>query len=163
MNLRQTFYSKEIIEKSLELSNILKLSDEELPMLAATFGLSGSVQDQLAALLDRFSLRLVAYTRGADGSLLVAPDETHEHPGCPVEVVDSVGAGDSFTATLCMGLLKGKPLSQINDRANQVAAFVCSQAGATPVLQERILDEVIKDGKASRPEKTATERREMAK
>jgi len=163
VNLRQTFYSKEIIEKSIELSNVLKLSDEELPMLAAIFGLSGSVQDQLAALLDRFGLRLIAYTRGADGSLLVAPDETHEHPGCPVEVVDSVGAGDSFTATLCMGLLNGKSLSEINDRANRVAAFVCSQAGATPVLQQGILDEVIKDGKAKRPERTATERREMAK
>jgi len=139
VNLRQKFYSKEIIEESLELSNILKLSDEELSVLAAMFELSGSVQDQLAALLDRFDLRLIAYTRGADGSLLVAPDETNEHPGCPVEVVDSVGAGDSFTAALCMGLLKGKPLSQINDCANRVAAFVCSQAGATPVLQQGVL------------------------
>lgn len=63
-----------------------------------------------------------------------AADETSDHPGCPGEAINSVGAGDSFTATMCMGLLNGKPLAQVNDHANRVATFVCSQDSATPVL-----------------------------
>lgn len=140
VNLRQQFYSKEIIAESLELSNILKLSDEELPVLAEMFRISGSVQEQLDALIKTFDLKLIAYTRGPDGSLLVSPEETSNHPGCPGDAVNSVGAGDSFTATLCMGLLNQKPLSEINEHANCVATFVCSQDGATPLLPEEILE-----------------------
>ncbi len=140
VNLRQAFFSKEIVEASLEHSNILKLSDEELPVLAEMFGISGSVPEQLEALREKFDLKLVAYTRGPDGSLLVAADEASDHPGCPGEAINSVGAGDSFTATLCMGLLNGKPLSEINEHANRVATFVCSQDGATPVLPAALLE-----------------------
>lgn len=134
VNLRQAFYSKEIIEESLELATILKLSDEELPVLADFFELAGSVENQLTALLEKFNLKLIAYTRGPDGSLLMTADEISDHPGCPGSAVNSVGAGDSFTATLCMGLLNGKRLGKINEHANRVATFVCSQDGATPVL-----------------------------
>lgn len=139
VNLRQKFYSKKIIEESLRQANILKLSEEELPVLAEMFGLIGTGQGQLTDLMDRFDLQLIAYTRGADGSLLVAPDAISDHPGYPVAVADSVGAGDSFTAVLCMGLLNRKSLDDINEHANRVAAFVCSQTGATPTLQEEIL------------------------
>jgi fructokinase len=138
INLRQAFFSREIIEASLVHSNILKLSDEELPVLAEIFGMAGSVSEQLAKVRTKFDLQLIAYTRGPDGSLLVAADETDDHPGCPGEAIDSVGAGDSFTATLCMGLLKQKSLSQINEHANRVATFVCSQTGATPVLADAL-------------------------
>jgi len=134
VNLRQAFFSKEIIEASLAHSNILKLSDEELPVLAEIFGIVGTVSEQLEALREKFDLKLVAYTRGPDGSLLVTAGETDDHSGCPGEAINSVGAGDSFTATLCMGLLGKKPLAEINDHANRVATFVCSQDSATPVL-----------------------------
>jgi fructokinase len=134
INLRQAFFSKEIIAASLAHSNILKLSDEELPVLAEMFGIAGTVSEQLEALRIKFDLQLIAYTRGPDGSLLVAADETSDHPGCPGDAINSVGAGDSFTATLCIGLLNGKPLAETNDHANRVATFVCSQDGATPVL-----------------------------
>ncbi len=134
VNLRQSFYNEEVLHASLTVANVLKLSDEELPTLAAMFDASGSTEQQLAALLERFDLRLVAYTRGADGSLLLTGEETVRHPGCPTEVVDSVGAGDSFTATLCLGLLRGLPLPTIAEHANRVAAYVCSQTGATPAL-----------------------------
>ena len=140
VNLRQAFFSKEIVEASLEHSNILKLSDEELPVLAEMFGIAGTVSEQLAELRTKFDLQLIAYTRGPDGSLLVAADETSDHPGCPGDAINSVGAGDSFTATLCMGLLNGKPLSEINEHANRVATFVCSQDGATPVLPAALLE-----------------------
>lgn len=138
VNLRQSFYSEACIEQSLELANVLKLSDEELPIMTSMFGLSGSVADQLAALRDRFDLRLVAYTRGGEGSLLVTEADAHDHPGHPSEVADTVGAGDSFTATLCVDLLHDVALPEMNDHANRVAAFVCSQTGATPRLPDHL-------------------------
>jgi len=138
VNLRQSFYSETCIEQSLELANVLKLSDEELPVMASMFGLSGAVTEQLAELRGRFNLRLVAYTRGGEGSLLLTDTDLHDHPGHPTEVVDTVGAGDSFTATLCVGLSHDVPLPELNDHANRVAAFVCSQQGATPRLPDHL-------------------------
>jgi fructokinase len=140
INLRQIFFNRETIESSLHHANILKLSDEELPVLAAMFDLPGDSPTQLQRLRELFDLRFVAYTRGGSGSLLLSATETSEHPGLPCEVVDTVGAGDSFTATLCTGLLGCLPLDEINSRANQVAAFVCSQAGATPTLPRAITE-----------------------
>ncbi|MDP4776540.1 MAG: carbohydrate kinase [Opitutales bacterium] len=134
VNLRQSFYSKLLIRRSLELANVLKLSDEELPVMLDMFDLEGGPDDQLRQLLELFDLRLVAYTRGAQGSLLVGVDAMHDFPGRESEVVDTVGAGDSFTAALCMGLLHGWPLSEVNLFANKVADYVCSQLGATPKL-----------------------------
>lgn len=139
VNLRQDFYSKAILEESLVLCNVLKLSDEELPVLAKMFGVGGSIEEQLSVLRKRFDLRLIAYTRGPDGSLLLAADEVSEHPGCPGDAVNSVGAGDSFTATFCLGLLNGNNLDEINEHANRVATFVCSQDGATPLLLEELV------------------------
>ena len=139
VNLRQAFFSKEILEASLEHSTVLKLSDEELPVLAGMFGLNGQIPEQLEALRDKFDLRLIAYTRGPDGSLLVTSGEIHDHLGYPVSAVDSVGAGDSFTAALCMGLLNNKPFSEINEHANRVGSFVCQQTGATPMLSEELV------------------------
>jgi len=138
INLRQDFYSREIIESSLRRANILKLSDEELPVLAAMFDLPGDASAQLRRLREPFDLRLVAYTRGGSGSLLLTATESSDHLGLPTEVLDTVGAGDSFTATLCTGLLQNLPLAEINIRANRVAAFVCSQVGATPTLPRHI-------------------------
>jgi fructokinase len=134
VNLRQNFYSKEILETSLHRANIFKLSDEELPTLSHFYDLSGQVLDQLQTLRQMFNLRLVAYTRGPEGSLLVTANDTSDHPGFPGNVIDTVGAGDSFTATLCMGLLQNLPLAEMNRRACLVASFVCSQSGATPPL-----------------------------
>lgn len=139
INLRQTFYSKAIIERSLQIANVLKLSDEELAVLTDYFALQGSIKEQLQQLLNRFDLSLLVYTRGAEGSLLLSPDSYDDAPGISgAELIDSVGAGDSFTAAISIGLLRGWPLAQINRFANQVAYFVCSQAGATPKLPEQL-------------------------
>ena len=140
VNLRQTFFSQDVIAASLEQANVLKLSDEELPDLAQMFDLTGSVPEQLERLRRRFGLRLIAYTRGAEGSLLVTAHETDDHPGLACRALDTVGAGDSFTASLCMGMLGNLPLPKINHHANQVAAYVCSQAGATPTLPAELID-----------------------
>ncbi|MDQ8182942.1 carbohydrate kinase [Pelagicoccus sp. SDUM812005] len=134
VNLRPPFYSQETLSESLDLANILKLSDEELPVLADLFGLRGNVEKQLRQLIERYDLRLIAYTRGPHGSLLLGPGESSDFAGCEGPVLDTVGAGDSFTATLCMGLLLGKPLDKVNQFANEVAAYVCTQMGATPEL-----------------------------
>tara|TARA_R110002096_G_scaffold318022_11_gene512439 strand:- start:2180 stop:3106 length:927 start_codon:yes stop_codon:yes gene_type:complete len=134
INLRAPFYSESLVEESLELANVLKLSDEELPTLAEFFSLSGSTNHQLSTLLNRFDLKFIAFTRGAKGSILLDRDQSDECPVSPLKVVDSVGAGDSFTAAFCVGLLSDWPLSEINMFANRVAASVCSQHGPTPKL-----------------------------
>lgn len=134
INLRQDFYSLEIIETSLRLANVLKINDEELPVLAKFFGLGGGVKEQLAELARRFDLMLVALTCGARGSVFYSRGSYSEVPGVPACVVDTVGAGDSFTAMLAMGLLAGWDLDRINRRANEIAAYVVSQPGATPKL-----------------------------
>lgn len=139
VNLRQSFVSKEQIDGSLQLASILKLSDEELPVLAGYFGLRGDVVAQLDALRERFDLNLVAYTRGPRGSVLVRSDEIDDAPGQGGLAVDSVGAGDSFTASLAIGALEGWPLREVNRFANKVATFVCSQKGATPALPEHLI------------------------
>lgn len=134
INLRQHFFSREIIESSLALANVLKINDEELPVLAAMFGLRGAPGEQLAELARRHDLLMVALTRGARGSLLYADGRTSDHPGSPATVVDTVGAGDAFTATLTMGLLAGWTLDTINHRANEIASYVVSQPGGTPQM-----------------------------
>ncbi len=138
INLRQSYFSKELVESCLKRATVLKLSDEELPQLAEYFALDGTAIEQLTALHEQFSLDAVAYTCGGEGSILLRGNEIAVHPGCKVEVVDSVGAGDSFTAALCMGLLSGWPLYEVNQFANRVAAHVCSQEGATPALPDSL-------------------------
>ena len=87
------------------------------------------ILDELA---DRYPLRMIALTRGDAGSRLYVRGKVFDHPGCRTEVVDSIGAGDAFTAALAMGLLRGDDPATINERANRLASFVCSQPGATP-------------------------------
>lgn len=143
INLRQQFYSHEVVERSLQLANVLKLNDDELPTVARMFGLQGSTENQLRQLARAFDLHLVALTRGPNGSLLyqTQSNEARANDGrwsnCrsrAVRVVDSVGAGDSFTAALVLGLVCKMDLDEINEIANDVARYVCSQAGATPTL-----------------------------
>ncbi len=143
VNLRQDFYSRKIIETSLELANVLKLSDEELPVLAGLFELEGTPLDMVRELLHMFKLKAVAYTRGADGSMLVTPDDVVDHPGCKPKAIDTVGAGDSYTATMCRGLLRAHALEDIIAHASKVSAFVCEQEGATPTLPDHICHDIV--------------------
>jgi fructokinase len=134
VNLRQNYFNADILHESLQLANVLKLSDGELPVLAKQLGLGGSVREQLQTLVVRHELAWVVYTLGAKGSILCNISEWHSNPGVPTTIHDTIGAGDSFTAAVTMGLLYGWPADKISQLANEVAAHVCSFAGAVPVL-----------------------------
>jgi fructokinase len=134
INLRQQFYSKDVLESSLALANVLKLNDQELLALASMFELRGDSREQLATLAQRFNLKVVALTRGAAGSLLLMDGHWSEHPGIRAKVKDTIGAGDAFSAALTLGLLAGRPLNAISAQANKLAAYVCTQPGATPLV-----------------------------
>jgi len=134
VNLRPPFYDDEIISNSLAVANVLKLNEDELPILARIYKLSGTRISLLQQLADRFELLAVALTCGPEGAVLIRGDQVSQHPGLKTTVVDTVGAGDAFTATSVLGLLDGEQLDAINRRACEVAVFVCSQAGATPAI-----------------------------
>ncbi len=138
VNLRHNFYSAETLTASLELANVLKLNDAELPEIANLLEIPGGIRERIATLASRFGLRWVAYTRGSQGSILFDGSEWCEHPGLVTEVRDTVGAGDAFTAAVTMGLLRNRPLERISSTANQVAAWVCSQSGAIPAMPETL-------------------------
>jgi fructokinase len=142
INVRQNYFSRYVIERSLRLANVLKLNDDELPILAQLFGLTGSVRYQIETLTQTFSLQLVALTRGPAGSLLFQAGEWSDCPcpSVPTIVVDTIGAGDAFTAALVLGRLCHMPLDVINTLANEVARHVCSCAGATPRLPQHLSD-----------------------
>jgi fructokinase len=142
INLRQHYYSCDLIERSLHLANVLKLNDDELPILAEMFDLTGSAaqQYQIEQLALSFNLGVVALTRGQRGSLLYQDGRWSDCTSRSVEVVDTVGAGDSFTAALVLGLLQEMDLDEINRLANEVACYVCSQAGATPRMPQEFAE-----------------------
>ncbi|MHC4759638.1 MAG: PfkB family carbohydrate kinase [Planctomycetota bacterium] len=140
INIRQHYYSKDIVQNMLEISNVLKLNDDELPIVAELLDIAGSETEILASLVDKYNLKLVVLTKGDKGSRLYSKDEDSENPGIAVEkIADTVGAGDAFTAAVAFGVLLGKGLDEINEHANKVAAFVCSQNGATPELPSSLV------------------------
>jgi fructokinase len=143
INLRQNFYSLEVIEPSLRLANVLKLNQEELSILTGMFSLQGDVRQQMEGLSDAFGLKVVVLTCGPSGSLIYQDGHWSEQSPQPISVVDTVGAGDAFTATLTMGLLNNRSLSEIHALAAKAAQYVCSRAGATPALPEALRREFV--------------------
>lgn len=137
INLRPPFWTPDLIRDSLPLANVLKLNDEELPQVAEVLGVSGTSDEFVSEVIRRYSLRLVALTRGPNGAVLTTPTERSELPSVPVTAVDTVGAGDAYTAALALGLAHGWPLDRVNRWACEVAAFVCTQLGATPTIPPR--------------------------
>lgn len=139
INLRAPYYDEMMILESLALASVLKLNDDELPIVASMFGVSGTEAQVMAQLASWFELDVIALIRGPNGALLWRRGEISEAPGLSVVVRDTVGAGDAFTAVLAIGLLRNDSLAAINRHACQVAAHVCSCAGATPPLPEEII------------------------
>lgn len=138
INLRQHYYTKAIISKLLDLTDVLKLNHEELGIVSAMFLLSGKEETScLEELISLFGLDMIVLTKGKEGSrIFTSKDNDAVYKPDPVQVRDSVGAGDAFTAAVALGILKGFSLEKINRTASSVASFVCSKRGATPVITE---------------------------
>ena len=140
INLRQGFYSKEIICESLRRCNILKINDEELVTVSRLKGYPGiDLQDKCWILLGKYNLKMLILTCGVNGSYVFTPGNVSFQPTPSVEVADTVGAGDSFTAAFISSIIKGCPVEEAHRRAVEVSAFVCTQNGAMPVLPARFL------------------------
>jgi fructokinase len=151
VNLRMPYCSPEVLGWSMEHATIIKLSDEELPQVFSllnqlepdhALGFAGP-RDAAHSLLARFpSCALVATTLGAHGSLITTRETASEHPGFPIELVDSVGAGDAFTAGLVHAYLRGASLAQMAEIGNLCGSFVASQPGATPELPSALIKRI---------------------
>ncbi len=144
VNLRPPYYSSEVVQESLELATVMKMNDAEVPKILSLLGLQnfdpmapGALRAGAERLLDEFpTLNMVAITCGANGSLLVKRGEWHQHPGVPVEVADTIGAGDAFTAAMTSYLLRGADLATLNEAGNRWGAWVAGQDGAMPNLDD---------------------------
>lgn len=144
VNLRQSFYNKDVLQKSIQYADILKLNEQELIEVSFLLKLGLGTQETLAQrLLQHCNSKLVCITRGDRGSLLVSREQTVEHGGFQVKVADAVGAGDAFTACLAHHYIRGNPLEQISGAANRFASWVATQTGATPPVSTSKLQEIL--------------------
>lgn len=141
INLRQQFYSEDIVRESMLRCNILKINDEELEIVSSMFDLApGDFRERCRELRQRFDIGILILTCGTDGSYVFSADGQLFQPTPLVEVADTVGAGDSFTGAFVASLLKGRSLSEAHRRAVEVSAYVCSREGAMPVLPAELTD-----------------------
>ena len=138
INLRQKFFDESIIRQSIQAANVLKLNDQELPIVAELLHLPADPDRAIEALLKQFNLRLIALTLGSKGSSLHTADQTSRHAGYPpAALADTIGAGDAFTAAVAIGLLQGHSVDRINDAANRLASYVCSQPGGQRLFRSQ--------------------------
>ena len=137
INLRQGFFTKEIITESIKRCNILKINDEELITISRLFGYPGiDLQNKCWLLLGKYNLKMLTLTCGVNGSYVFTPGEVSFIETPKVEVADTVGAGDSFTGAFVASILRGKSVREAHELAVKVSAYVCTQNGAMPVLPE---------------------------
>ena len=141
VNLRQGFYNKEILCNSMSRCNILKINDEELVTVSRMFGYPGiDLQDKCWILLGKYNLKMLILTCGINGSYVFTPGNVSFQPTPKVEVADTVGAGDSFTAVFISSILKGRSVQEAHSRAVQTSAYVCTRKGAMPILPAELTD-----------------------
>lgn len=144
VNLRQSFYNENVLRKSFQYADIVKLNEQELIQVSFLFHLGARTAEDIARrLLQNCDLKLVCITRADRGSLLVSREQTVEHGGFQVKVADAVGAGDAFTACLAHHYVRGNPLQQISEAANRFASWVATQRGATPPISSTQLREIL--------------------
>lgn len=141
VNLRQGFYNKEILCNSMSRCNILKINDEELVTVSRMFGYPGiDLQDKCWILLGKYNLKMLILTCGINGSYVFTPGNVSFQPTPKVEVADTVGAGDSFTAAFIASILKGRSVQEAHSRAVRTSAYVCTKKGAMPILPAELTD-----------------------
>lgn len=138
VNIRQSFYNSDVIKNMLELSNVFKLNDDELPIVAQSLCISGGETEILNVLLNKFELKAIALTKGKKGSRFISKYEDSEISIKPIQVADSVGAGDAFTAGIVWGMLNNLPFEKTHEIAGMLASYLCSQKGATPNLPKEL-------------------------
>ena len=140
INLRQQFYSKDVIEESLRRCNILKINDEELVVIKRMYGYDDlDMRGICEKILADYKLKMLVLTCGTNGSYVFAPGLTSFQETPKVTVADTVGAGDSFTGSFCATILNGRPLEEAHKCAVQISAYVCTQNGAMPSYPEKLL------------------------
>ena len=143
INLRQQFYTKEVIKESLKRCNILKINDEELVLIGRMFGYPGlDIENKCWLILGKYNLDMLVLTCGTNGSYVFTPGQMSFQETPKVEVADTVGAGDSFTGSFCASILNGKPVPEAHKTAVQVSAFVCTQNGAMPTYPDTLVAKV---------------------
>lgn len=143
VNLRQGFYNQDLLENSMQKCNILKINDEELITVSRMFGYPGiDLKDKCWILLGKYNLKMLILTCGVNGSYVFTPGQISFCETPKVKVADTVGAGDSFTATFVSAILKGKTVPEAHRLAVKVSAYVCTQNGAMPVLPKELLNEM---------------------
>ena len=147
VNIRQDFYSRQMINQSMELANALKLNEEELPLVCKLLGLgevqAGGERDAMVKIIKQFKINWIIYTRGAQGTAVHTLGSFYQGKPAsvnPVKGADAVGAGDSVAATCLVGAVLRKPWDQVVDVANQVGAYVASQCGATPPIPDELIN-----------------------
>ncbi len=165
VNLRAPFYSAEVLQESLELATVVKMNEDEAPVVLDLLDLAvyeepasqephpatSFLRSAAERLLEEFpALQMVAITRGGRGSLLVTRDEWDEHQGFPVKVADRIGAGDAFTAAITHYMMRGADLATLNEAGNRWGGWMASQSGAMPALPDSVRDAI-----AAAIEKTA--------
>ncbi|MDR0703547.1 MAG: carbohydrate kinase [Planctomycetaceae bacterium] len=139
LNLREPFCERKNIEFVLSCADILKLNDDELSRITEMFRFpQDSVEKQLQKLREFYQFRLVILTCGANGNWLTANSEQIFTHGIRVDVADTVGAGDAFTAASVLGFLSQKTLPVVGRQANELAAYVCTQHGGTPIIPKKL-------------------------
>lgn len=139
VNLRQGFYNKEILCNSMKRCNVLKINDEELVTVSRMFGYPGiDLQDKCWILLGKYNIKMLILTCGINGSYVFTPGHVSFMPTPKVEVADTVGAGDSFTAAFVASILRGLSVPDAHRVAVETSAYVCTQHGAMPVLPSSI-------------------------
>ena len=133
INLRQTFYTKEVICESMKRCNVMKINDEELIVIGRMFGYPGlDIENKCWLILGKYDLDMLVLTCGVNGSYVFTPGRVSFQKTPVVEVADTVGAGDSFTGSFCASILEGKSVAEAHKLAVEVSAFVCIQPGAMP-------------------------------
>ncbi len=143
VNLRQNFYNEEILCDSLRQCNVLKINDEELVIIGRMFGYPGlDMRNKCWLILGKYNLDMLVLTCGTNGSYVFTPGRVSFQETPRVDVVDTVGAGDSFTGAFCSGILKGMSVPEAHKMAVDVSAYVCTQSGAMPVLPGSIVNRV---------------------
>lgn len=147
INLRHSFFNGEMLKRSLRVATLVKLNDDELATIAEMIGLIRARDENDESLgrrmLETFDIEILAITRGPNGSLLMTKSETDDHPGFKVDVVDTIGSGDAFTAMMAHQYLACAPLRKMSDSSNRIGAWVATQVGATPPVDAGVLAKVL--------------------